>query len=456
MEPPPAQVLALLSVLQEVHLNTGDVVAGVIVLLVLLVLSSLFSGSEVALFTLDAADIEELREAEDAASKRVARLLDSPRTVLVTILIMNTVVNVGAAITAAIMTHEIATANNWSPIVTVVIEVIVLTFVILVVSEITPKLIASRQPITFSRRLSGVLVFLHRALLPISALLARSMAAFHGKFEGLNERISAEDLKTIAEIGEASGTLEQEEKNLIHSIVEFGETSVREIMISRLDIVALNVNATMAEAVAIIRENVHSRLPLYLEHLDNILGIVYAKDLLRFQTENPDETEIDWTRLARPAIFVPLGKMLDDLLTDFQAKRTHIALVVDEYGGTAGLVTLEDVLEEIVGEIRDEHDEDEEELIERISDTEFVVDARIDLDDLFEALGQEVDTEEFDSETMGAFNFPLASKITEVGDVFEHESISLEVTQVENNRIMQVCLRISEPQVEEDTDEDDK
>ena len=431
-------------------------VAGVIVLLVLLVLSSLFSGSEVALFTLDAADIEELREAEDAASKRVARLLDSPRTVLVTILIMNTVVNVGAAITAAIMTHEIATANNWSPIVTVVIEVIVLTFVILVVSEITPKLIASRQPITFSRRLSGVLVFLHRALLPISALLARSMAAFHGKFEGLNERISAEDLKTIAEIGEASGTLEQEEKNLIHSIVEFGETSVREIMISRLDIVALNVNATMAEAVAIIRENVHSRLPLYLEHLDNILGIVYAKDLLRFQTENPDETEIDWTRLARPAIFVPLGKMLDDLLTDFQAKRTHIALVVDEYGGTAGLVTLEDVLEEIVGEIRDEHDEDEEELIERISDTEFVVDARIDLDDLFEALGQEVDTEEFDFETLGGFIFHLASKIPEVGDVFEHESISLEVTQVENNRIMQVCLRISEPQVEEDTDEDDK
>ena len=456
MEPPPAQVLALLSVLQEVHLNTGDVVAGVIVLLVLLVLSSLFSGSEVALFTLDAADIEELREAEDAASKRVARLLDSPRTVLVTILIMNTVVNVGAAITAAIMTHEIATANNWSPIVTVVIEVIVLTFVILVVSEITPKLIASRQPITFSRRLSGVLVFLHRALLPISALLARSMAAFHGKFEGLNERISAEDLKTIAEIGEASGTLEQEEKNLIHSIVEFGETSVREIMISRLDIVALNVNATMAEAVAIIRENVHSRLPLYLEHLDNILGIVYAKDLLRFQTENPDETEIDWTRLARPAIFVPLGKMLDDLLTDFQAKRTHIALVVDEYGGTAGLVTLEDVLEEIVGEIRDEHDEDEEELIERISDTEFVVDARIDLDDLFEALGPEADTEEFDFETLGGFIFHLASKIPEVGDVFEHESISLEVTQVENNRIMQVCLRISEPQVEEDTDEDDK
>ena len=431
-------------------------VAGVIVLLVLLVLSSLFSGSEVALFTLDAADIEELREAEDAASKRVARLLDSPRTVLVTILIMNTVVNVGAAITAAIMTHEIATANNWSPIVTVVIEVIVLTFVILVVSEITPKLIASRQPITFSRRLSGVLVFLHRALLPISALLARSMAAFHGKFEGLNERISAEDLKTIAEIGEASGTLEQEEKNLIHSIVEFGETSVREIMISRLDIVALNVNATMAEAVAIIRENVHSRLPLYLEHLDNILGIVYAKDLLRFQTENPDETEIDWTRLARPAIFVPLGKMLDDLLTDFQAKRTHIALVVDEYGGTAGLVTLEYVLEEIVGEIRDEHDEDEEELIERISDTEFVVDARIDLDDLFDALGQEVDTEEFDFETLGGFIFHLASKIPEVGDVFEHESISLEVTQVKNNRIMQVCLRISEPQVEEDTDEDDK
>jgi len=428
--------------MQEVALNTGDFVAGGLLMLVLLILSSLFSGSEVALFTLDPSGKEELESNDDAASKRVVRLLNHPRTVLVTILIMNTVVNVGAAITAAVMTHQVAEANNWSPIATLLIEVVVLTFVILVVSEITPKLIASKQPIVFSKRMSGVLVFLHKVLLPVSSLLARSMAAFHGKFEGLNERISAEDLKTIAEIGEASGTLEQDEKKLIHSIVEFGETSVRGIMISRLDIVALNVNATIEEAIEIIRENSHSRLPLYVEHLDNILGIIYAKDLLRFQTEQPNERSVDWTRLARPAIFVPLGKMLDDLLTDFQAKRTHIAIVVDEYGGTAGLVTLEDVLEEVVGEIRDEHDEDEEGLIHPVSDNEFMIDAKIDLDDLFKALELEMDTEQFDFETLGGLIFHLAREIPNEGDTFEHGPLHLTVDETENNRILQVRLRI--------------
>jgi len=212
--------------------------------------------------------------------------------------------------------------------------------------------------------------------------------------------------------------------------------------------VALNVNASIEEAIDIIRENGHSRLPLYVEHLDNILGIVYAKDLLRFQTEKPTETSLDWTRLSRPAIFVPLGKMLDDLLTDFQARRTHIAIVVDEYGGTAGLVTLEDVLEEIVGEIRDEHDEEEEELIDRVGDNEYLVDARIDLDDLFDALGLEMDTGQFDFETLGGLIFHLAREIPGEGDTFEHGPVHLTVGGVDNNRILQVRLRVTDGSAE--------
>jgi putative hemolysin len=446
VEPPPATALLSFLMIQDMGLHTGDLVMGGIVLTVLLVLSSLFSGSEVALFTIDSGQKADLAEAEDAASQRVTRLLHHPRTVLITILIMNTVVNVGAAITAAVMTHEIAEANNWSPVATLIIEVVLLTFVILVVSEITPKLVASREPIAFAKRMSGILVLLHRLLLPVSSLLARSMAAFHGRFEGMNERLSAEDLKTIAEIGEASGNLEQEEKDLIHSIVEFGETSVREIMVSRLDMVALNVNADVEDAVGIIRETGHSRLPLYVEHLDNILGVVYAKDLLRYQSESPEEASPDWTRLARPAIFVPLGKMLDDLLTDFQARRTHIAIVVDEYGGTAGLVTLEDVLEEIVGEIRDENDEEEDALIERLDEHDFLVDARIDLDDLFEALQVEIDTDQYDFETLGGLIFHLAREIPQEGDTFEHGPLHLTVGALENNRIRQVRLRITPPE----------
>jgi len=444
LEPPPAEFSSLLFFLQEATLGMGDLIAGTLALLILLSLSALFSGSEVALFTLDASQIEELRESDDAASKRVARLLSTPRALLVTILILNTLVNVGAAITAAVLTHAIATANNWSPLATVIIEIIALTFVILVVSEITPKLIAARQPVTFTRRISRFLLILHRILGPLSSVMARSTMAFHGRFEHMGEKISADDLKTMAEIGEAHGTIEQEERELIHSIVDFGDTSVREVMISRLDINALHVGATVDEAVEVIRTSGHSRMPLYVEHLDNILGVVYAKDLLRFLTEHPGQTSIDWTRLARPAVFVPLGKMLDDLLRDFQSRKTHIAIVVDEYGGTAGLVTLEDVLEEIVGEIRDEHDEDEEELYEKLSDKEFLVDAKIDLDDLNEVLGSDLNTEEFDFETLGGLIFHLAREIPAEGDTFFHAGLKFDVADVENNRIGQVRVTLSD------------
>ena len=437
MEPPSALVLSVLYFIQQNTLDTGDLITGSIVLVLMLFLSALFSGSEVALFTLDNSQKEELNTGEDAASKRVSQLLAHPRSVLVSILILNTMVNVGAAITAAVLTHAVATANSWSPTATVVIEVIVLTFIILVVSEITPKLIAARQPVKFTKRISWILLLLHRVLRPLSSVLARAMQAFHGRFSGFEEKISSEDLKTMAEIGAAHGTIEEGEREMIHSIVDFGDTSVREIMISRLDIIALNVGTNIADAIEVIRRSGHSRLPLYVEHLDNILGIVYAKDLLRILTEHPD-----WTSIARPAIFVPLGKMLDDLLRDFQERKTHIALVVDEYGGTAGLVTLEDVLEEIVGEIRDEHDEDEEELYEKISATEYLVDAKIDLDDLNEILGTKTDTENLDFETLGGLIFHLAREIPAKGDTFENEGVTYEVTEVINHRVVQVRIKI--------------
>jgi putative hemolysin len=439
-QPPLAIAPLIFALLQETHLASGQIILGVLALIFMLLLSAVFSGSEVALFGLDTTQKEFLKIADDSASKRVVKLLKRPRALLVSILIMNTVVNVGAAITAAVITHSLSTQNNWSPVATVLIEIIVLTFIILVISEITPKLIATRYPIKFARRISGMILFFHTVLLPLSALLARSMQAFHGRFERIAQKISAEDLKTMAEIGQAHGTIEEEERALIHSIVDFGDTSVREIMISRLDMVALNVGASVADAVDIIKKQGHSRLPLYVEHLDNILGVLYAKDLLRHLTENPDEKQLDWTRLARPPMFVPVGKMLDDLLKDFQEKRTHIAIVVDEYGGTAGLVTLEDVLEEIVGEIRDEHDDEEVELIERLSENEYLIDAKIDLDDLFNELQIQVDTTDFDFETLGGFLYHLAREIPKQGDAYENDGIRYEAANVEGHRILQVKI----------------
>ncbi|MDX1531684.1 MAG: hemolysin family protein, partial [Rhodothermales bacterium] len=233
--------------------------------------------------------------------------------------------------------------------------------------------------------------------------------------------------------------------------VEFGEMAVREIMISRLDMVAIPVTATLPEALETIRTSGHSRLPLYVEHLDNILGILYAKDLIPFLDVAADggaaQAELgtraaDWERLARPAKFVPLTRQLDDMLADFQASNTHLAVVVDEYGGTAGIVTLEDILEEIVGEIRDEHDRPEPLPYEEVGPALYRIDAGIDLDDLAEAFHLEIETEAFDFETLGGLILHLTGEIPEAGDEAIFDGLRMKVEEVENNRIKRVLVEV--------------
>ncbi len=451
---PPLFLLLVLLQHAAAPLTSGFIVGGIITLVLLLFLSALFSGSEVALFSLSAPSKESLAERADAAGRRVLKLLERPRQLLITILILNTFANVAAAVLAAVLTGSLAAAQNWNPTVTLILEVLVLAFVLLVVSEITPKLIATRHSVAYSRAVSGLLTVLHRLLYPLSNLLAHSTRLMEGRMNAAGRRISSEDLKALADVGEAHGTLEFEERELIYSIVEFGETSVREIMVSRLDVVALPLSATLAETLELIRESGHSRIPLYVDHLDNILGILYAKDLLPHLNRRDASSRLDWTRIARPANFVPMGKKLDDLLKDFQTKKTHIAIVVDEYGGTAGLVTLEDVLEEIVGEIRDEHDETEEALFERVDESTFRFDARINLDDVNEIVGTRLDTETYDFETLGGLIFHITGSIPREGDEMEFESLKIRVEAVDNHRIGQVLVEVAPPSEVEEVGED--
>ncbi len=425
-----------------------------VVFVLLLLASALFSGSEVALFSLDAADKEMLAEAGDRASRRVLALLERPRQLLITILLLNTLVNVSAAILAALMTEQVAEGFALSQTIVFVLEVVVLTFLLLVVSEITPKLVATQHAIAFGKRVSWPLLVLHRLCGPLSRSLARSMNVVQRRLKPSSpQRLSSEDLKAMADIGQAHGTLEEEERELINSIVEFGDTSVRAIMVSRLDMVALPVTATLQEALEMIRTQGHSRLPLYVDHLDNILGVVYAKDLLPYLKNGNAIGRLDWTRVMRPPMFVPHGRKLDDLLKDFQRKKTHLAIVVDEYGGTAGLVTLEDVLEEIVGDIRDEHDEPEEEWHEQLGEHVYRIDARMDLDDLNELLGLDLDTESFDFETLGGLIFHLTGEIPSEGDEVPYGRLTLRVERVENNRIGQVRVTVTPPVEDEDLTE---
>lgn len=446
MDPDPSShsFLAILpQASQIVELDPGLLIIEAVVFLVLLMFSGLFSSSEVALFGLEGSALDKIKTDTDSASRRVARLLSRPRELLVSILVLNTIVNVAAAIIAAVFTSQLATAAGWSKGLTVAVEVVVVTFIILVLSEITPKLMASRNPVRYSKILSVIINPLHRILFPISALLARTTNIFGGRLKRLT-RLSSDDVKAMAEIGEEHGTLAGEEREMIHSIIEFGDRNVREIMVSRVDIVAIPVVSTLEEAMNIIRESGYSRLPLYVDHLDNILGVIHSKDLLPFIDSENSNDRVDWTRIARKPMFVPLGKKLDDLLKEFQLRRMHIALVVDEYGGTAGLVTLENVLEEIVGEIRDESDEDEERLFERIDEHSVRVDSRLDLDDLNELLGLELETDDMDFETVGGLVFHLNGTIPSPGDTFQYKNASFAVEGVEANRIGNVLVSLTD------------
>ena len=416
------------------------------VFLTLLGLSALFSGSEVALFSIQPGEREALRETPEPRSDRVLALLERPRRLLAAILLLNTVVNVGAAILSTQLMLGAAQDYGWSPVVALAANVVGLTFVLLVTSEIAPKLVASRQPVRFATAVAGFLGVLVRLVSPVADLLARLATAVQGQFRAVAEPLSSDDIKSMADVGEAQGSIGEQERALIHSIVEFGETTVRAVMVSRVDVQSLPTDASLDDALDLIRRTGHSRFPLFREHIDNVLGVVYAKDLL--PTIEGDGATPDWEALARKPLFVPPGKTLDDMLADFQQSSTHMAIVVDEYGGTAGLVTLEDLLEEVVGEIRDELDRPEnEDLIEDLGHGAFRAQARVDLDDLAEATGVDLADADFDFETLGGLILHLAGDIPQPGDEVTHAGLQFHVEEVEENRILGVRVEpLSEPE----------
>ena len=447
----PASSLALVALpLADVLPSPLGLAVQLGVLVLLLALSALFSGSEVALFSITPGEREGLADVQTPASARVLRLLDKPRRLLVAILLLNTVVNVGAAVLSTQLMVAASAAFGWSQIVALVANAVGLTFVLLVTSEIAPKLIASRKPVEFAQSAATFLGPLVRLVSPVADGLAAMAHGIQSRFRSEAEPLSSDDIKTMADVGEAQGSIEEQERALIHSIVEFGETTVREVMVSRVDVVSLNAEASLSEALTLIRESGHSRFPLFREHLDNVLGVVYAKDLLPHIDAPSGDAPPDWAAIARKPLYVPPAKSLDDMLADFQRTNTHMAIVVDEYGGTAGLVTLEDLLEEVVGEIRDELDHpDDDTLVHAVEPGVFRAEARVDLDDLAEAVGVEMDTDAFDFETLGGLILHLTGDIPQPGDAVEYERLRLFVEAVEDNRIQEVRVEVvPEPEPE--------
>ena len=413
-------------------------------MLVGLLLSALYSGSEVAFFSL-VNQIDQLRPGGGeygSKDSRILKMLQKPRRLLATILIGNTFANIVSSVMAAVITGKIAAYYGFSEVIVYSVEIIVLTFMILILSEITPKVIAINNPLKVSRRMVGF-VYTHFILfMPVSKIIAESTMSLEKTLPKPNNKMTAQDLKTMAEMSEQEGSLKGDEREIIENVIEFGNITVREIMTSRVNIVAVPVNATLEEVIQLIQEKGLSRMPLFENDLDNISGVIYSKDVLPYINSDIGEQLINWKTIARKALFIPATKKLDDLLRDFQHEKTHIAIVVDEYGGTEGLVTLDDILEEIVGDIGDEYDDQEEKLYTRFKNGVYIFDAKIDLDDLDEILNTTISSDDDEFETLGGLVYHLTERIPNVGERMIYKNLEMTVHSVKNNRVKKLRIKL--------------
>lgn len=413
-----------------------------LVLFLGLAFSAIFSGSEVALFSL-ANRMEDLKQDESrgAADDRIIKMLEKPRRLLATILIGNTFANIVASVLAAVITGDIVAAFGLSEVFVFTIEVIVLTFMILILSEITPKIIAINNPIKVSRGNSAFIYTLFILMKPFAKLIADSTISLERYLPKPTSKMTSEDIRTMAEVSEQEGSIKEDEREIIENVISFGNITVREIMTSRVNIIAVSLDDSLQDVLTKIRENGLSRMPLIEGDLDNISGVLYAKDVLPYLNADEEEPSLNWKTVSRKALFIPATKKLDDLLRDFQQEKTHIAIVVDEYGGTEGIVTMDDILEEIVGDIADDSG-DEETLYTRFKSGIYIFDAKIDLDDMEEILDCEITTEDDEYETLGGLIYHLTESLPVVGERITFKNLELTVHSVKNNRIKKVRVKV--------------
>lgn len=362
-----------------------------------------------------------------------------PRQLLITIVLGNTIVNVTIASIAAILAAQICADLGFNEQIGIVIDIIVVTIVILILIEVVPKVVAVRNSQSFAQSSSGLLIIVFYLLYPGAFLLSRFTRFLQHKMGLTQEKmfLSAGELKTFVEVGEEHGTLEKDEREMIHSIFEFGETMVKEIMIPRTDMISASTETSLTDLMDLVKIKLHSRIPVYKERIDNIIGILYLKDLLPYLSKQPSN-KVDLEKLARPAYFVPEQKKIDELLKEFQQERMHMAIVVDEYGGVAGLATMEDVIEEIVGEIQDEYDK-ESPLFKKVDENTYIVDGRMTIEEINKELNLNLPIEE-GIETISGFILRILGSLPKEKESVEFNGYQFVVERVVRNRILKVRI----------------
>ncbi len=415
--------------------SVGAVVAIVLAILLLWV-SGLISASEIAFFSLTEDDLDEVNEEKSVADRKIRKLLDDSEHLLAAILVSNKVVNVAIVLLCAYFFSDVV---QWEGayVVEFILLTLLLTFLLLLFGEIMPRIYSAQNSLKFCRIVVAPVCFLHWLFKPVSNVLVRSAFGVGRIAQKYNKKanLSVDELSQALELTDKDEI--SEESNMLEGIIRFGEETAKEVMTSRLDMVDLEIDTSFPDVIKCVVDNAYSRIPVYEESRDNIKGILYIKDLLPFIDKGED---FKWQNLIRPAYFVPETKMIDDLLRDFQANKIHIAIVVDEFGGTSGLVTMEDIIEEIVGEINDEYDEEEHNYV-KLSDNVYVFEGKTLLADFYKIV--DVDSDEFeeaagDSDTLAGLVLELKGEFPALHEIIRYKDFVFEVLEMDAHRIVKV------------------
>ena len=404
------------------------------ILIVALFLCAVASAAETALTSVSRIKLKNLVEEGDQTAIEIERLLAQPNIFLSTILVVNNVAVIVASSMATVL------ALRFSATFGELISTILISLVVLIFCEITPKTAAVQNPLRWARIMvgpvRGTAWLLRPVVWSLSAITNSFVRLIGGQMKHRGPFVTEEELRLLVTVGEKEGVLEEGETEMIHSIFEFADTTVREVMVPRIDMVTLESDATVDEAVDLALQGGFSRIPVYEEDIDNIIGVLYTKDMLKQLREGHNALPV--RGLVRAAYFVPETKKLDDLLREIRQKRIHMVIVVDEYGSVAGLVTIEDLVEEIVGDIQDEYDR-EEKLYEPVSEDEYIFEAKINIDEFNDLMNTHLESEDY--ETLGGFLYAQLDKIPNVGDAITFEGWTFTVLSTRGRRITKVQVK---------------
>jgi len=428
----------------SVHSPTISAIIAIVLAGLLLFVSGFASASEIAFFSLSPSDLNAIDEKKHPSDEKIRKLLDDTERLLATILITNNFVNVTIIMLCNFFFMSVFEFH--SPIAEFLILTVILTFLLLLFGEIMPKIYSAQKTLAFCR-FSAPGIWMFRSLFyPVASMLVRSTSFLNKHFARKNHNISVDELSHALELTDKAEL--KEENNILEGIIRFGGETAKEVMTSRLDVVDLDIRTPFKDVLQCIIENAYSRIPIYSDNRDNIKGILYIKDLL----PHLNKVDFRWQSLIRPAYFVPETKMIDDLLRDFQANKIHIAIVVDEFGGTSGIVTMEDIIEEIVGEIHDEYD-DEERTYAVLNDHTWVFEAKTQLTDFYKIT--KVDEEVFDevagdSDTLAGLLLELKGEFPSLHEKVTYDHYEFEVLEMDNRRILKVKFTINTPPSDSD------